>query len=341
MSDPTDGATDGPVAEPGSEPGDVEGVPTCYRHRDRETYVRCNRCDKYICPDCMHSAAVGFHCPDCVREANRTVRQRQTLFGGKVSGEEGAVTKVLIGLCVVVYVLQLSDASIVGRFADLPAEVSLREAGSRIVADVEGVAAGQYYRLLTSAFLHGSPIHIAFNMYALFAFGTQVERSLGHVRYLALYLLSALGGSTLSFLLAEVGGGQYLVRSSASVGASGAVFGLFGAYYVIAKRLRADTGQIVGLIVINLAIGFAIPQIDNWAHIGGLVTGVAVMYAISKVPRGPRRGLIQGVAMGAIALVVVGLVVYRTASLRDEFPVLRQGGTTVAPVNQGASPPAR
>ena len=327
--------TDGDDA--GEATPDEVDAPTCYRHRDRETYVRCNRCDKYICPDCMHSAAVGFHCPDCVREGNKSVRARQTIFGGKVSGDEGVVTKVLIGICLVVYLLQVSDTSIVAKYADLPARA--------IGTFTEGVAAGEYYRLITAAFLHGSVIHIAFNMYALFAFGTQVENALGRVRYIALYLVSALGGSTLSYLLADVGPrGVFPVSSASSVGASGAVFGLFGAYYVIAKRLRADTGQIVGLIVINLAFGFVVPQIDNWAHIGGLATGLAVTVAMSKVPRGPRRGAIQGVAVAGIAVLLVGLVVYRTAALRDEFPELRgePGLVPVAPVTEeGALPPAR
>ncbi|HVE98556.1 MAG TPA: rhomboid family intramembrane serine protease [Mycobacteriales bacterium] len=307
-----------PAVPPGPEDAETESdeVPTCYRHPGRETYVRCTRCEKSICPDCMHSAAVGFQCPDCVREGNRTVRQRQTIFGGRVSGEEGAVTKVLIGICVVAYVLQVSDTSIVAKYADLPA----RAFGSI----AQGVAAGEFYRLLTAAFLHGSVLHIAFNMYALFAFGTQVENALGRVRYVALYLVSALGGSTLSYLLANVGpNGNLPVDSASSVGASGAVFGLFGAYYIIAKRLRADTGQIVGLIVINLLLGFAIPQIDNWAHIGGLVTGLAITAAFAKVPRGPQRGLIQGAAVAGIAVALVVLVGYRTAALREEFPQLR------------------
>jgi len=313
--------------------GAVDDVPTCYRHRDRETYVQCTRCDRSICPDCMHAASVGFHCPECVREGNRTMRSRQTLFGGKVSGEDGVVTKVLIGICVVVYLLQLSDSAITDRFADLPAEWP---AGADLSA--AGVAAGQFYRMLTSAFLHASPLHIAFNMYALFAFGTQVERALGRSRYVAVYLVSALGGSTLSYLLADVGPANGLpVSSASSVGASGAVFGLFGAYYVIAKRLRADTGQIVGLIVINLVLGQLIPQINNLAHIGGLLVGFAIAFTMSKVPRGPRRAAIQGAAVGGIALLLVGLVVYRTVDLREQFPVLRGDTAVVAPV-EGAFP---
>lgn len=305
-----------------------DAVPTCYRHPTRETYVRCNRCDRSICPDCMHSAAVGFHCPECVKEGNRSVRQRQTLFGGKVSGDEGVATKVIIGICVVAFLLQMSDDRVTERFADLPARWPSLQGD----ADAVGVAAGEFYRLLTAAFLHGGVIHIAFNMYALFAFGTQVENALGRVRYVALYLVSALGGSTLSYLMAHVGpNGPFPVDSASSVGASGAVFGLFGAYYVIARRLRADTGQIVGLVVLNLFLGFVIPQVDNWAHIGGLVTGLAITGALAKAPRGPRRGAIQAGAIAAIALAIIGLVAFRTAALRDEFPVLTGETPLVTP----------
>jgi membrane associated rhomboid family serine protease len=310
----------------------VEGVPTCYRHRDRETYVRCNRCDKYICPDCMHTASVGFHCPDCVREGNKTVRQHQTIFGGKVAAD-GLVTKVLIGICVLTYILQVSDPTIVAKYADLPARA--------FGPFTQGVAAGEFYRLITSAFLHGSVIHIAFNMYALFIFGTQVEAALGRARYVGVYLVAALGGSTLSFVLAHVGPSSgFPVDSTSSVGASGAVFGLFGAYYVVARRLRADTGQIVGLIVINLAFGFVVPAIDVWAHIGGLITGFALTFAMARVPRGPRRGLIQGAAAVAITVALIAVVAVHTHDLRQRFPELR-GGSTVPISQDGALPPAR
>ncbi len=312
--------------------------PTCYRHRDRETYVRCNRCDKYICPDCMHTASVGFHCPDCVREGNKTVRQHQTIFGGKVAGD-GLVTRVLIGICAAAFVLQIVDGSIVDTFAELPARAGFIDTGAGIKPFADGVAAFEFYRVITAAFLHGNLLHIAFNMYALFMFGTQVENHLGRVRYTALYFVSALGGSALSYYLADVGPGPgLLVTSTTSLGASGAVFGLFGAYYVLAKRLRADTGQIVGLIVINLVIGFVVPQIDYRAHIGGLITGFAVMTVLAKVPRGPRRGLIQAAAVAGIALVVIAVIGVRTVQLRDEFPVLRGSN---AELIEGALPPAR
>lgn len=287
-----------------AEPGEA-AAPTCYRHRDRETYVSCTRCDRPICPECMLPASVGFQCPDCVREGSKSVRQARTPFGGRVVGDAVAV-KVLIGINVVCFLLQQSgggdftlDFALISRAFDVDS--------GRLV----GIAQGDYYRLLSAAFLHANVIHIAFNMYALFAFGSQVELLLGRGRFIALYLASALGGSVLSYTL-------HSPRGFIGVGASGAVFGLFGAFYVIAKGARADTSQIVGLIAINLVLGFAIAGIDNYAHIGGLVTGAALTWILAKVPRGAQRTAIQSVAIAGIVLLLSGLAVVRTQQLRDD-----------------------
>ena len=276
----------------------TEAAPTCYRHADRETYVRCTRCDRPICPDCMNTAAVGFQCPECVREGNKTVRQARTTFGGRV-GEDANVTKALIGICVVAFVVQLASTKFTIDYA----------------ANGIAIANGDYHRLVTSAFLHSPDflLHIGFNMYALLAFGSQVERLLGGVRFLLLYLVSALGGSVMSLAFSS--------PYDFALGASGAVFGLFGAYFVMARKLRGDTSQIVVLIVINLAIGFAAGgYIDNWAHIGGLVTGAAIAVVYTQVPRGKNQSLIQ---FGGVALVTVALVVaanVRAADLRQNPP---------------------
>jgi len=276
----------------------VEAAPTCYRHPDRETYVRCTRCDRPICPDCMAEAAVGFQCPECVREGNKAIRQARTVFGGRV-GADGTVTKVLIALCVLAYVGQLANARISGDYGLNPRDV----------------AYGEWWRLITSAFLHvrEMPLHIAFNMYVLFAYGTQVERLLGRSRFLVLYLVAALGGSVATYWLGTFD--QY------SIGASGAVFGLFGAYFVLARKLRADTSQILLLIGVNLAITFGFSRyIAIWAHVGGLATGALVAWIYAQAPRGPRQALLQygGAALATLVL-VVGVVV-RTPAVRDECP---------------------
>lgn len=298
-----------------TETDDEAAPPTCYRHTDRETYVRCTRCDRPICPDCMNEAAVGFQCPDCVREGSKSIRQARTVFGGRV-GADAQVTKVIIAICVVAFVAQLASDQVTADYADLPYAVA-RE--------------GQYYRLLTSAFLH-SPnflLHIVFNMYALLMFGSQIERLVGRVHFLVLYLVAAFGGSVLSFWMNE--------ELSLSLGASGAVFGLFGAFFVMARTLRADTSQIMVLIGINLAIGFAAGgYIDNWAHIGGLVSGAAVAFVYTKVPRGSSQSAIQFAGVAVIAALLAAATMVRVQEIRQKPDPLRNVVSSAATSATGA-----
>jgi membrane associated rhomboid family serine protease len=247
----------------------------------------------------MTEASVGFQCPECVREGRKSVREARTVFGGRV-GADANVTKALIAINVVLFVAQLASHGVTARLEMFGYDVWTQ---------------GQYYRMLTSAFLHDPNffLHIAFNMYALLAFGSQVERLLGGVRYVVLYLVAALGGSVATYV--------FLSPYTPSLGASGAVFGLFGAYFVLARKLRADTSQLVLLIGINLAIGFAARgYINNYAHIGGLVTGGLIALVYTRVPRGSRQTLLQlgGAALVALLLVVVTLV--RTQDLRQNPP---------------------
>lgn len=282
-----------------TETDETEVAPTCYRHPGVETYVRCTRCDRYICPDCMRTASVGFQCPECVKEGAKTVRQARTVFGGRV-GADAIVTKVLVGINVVAFVAQLASSAVTRDFEMLGLAVMYGH---------------DYYRLVTSAFLHSPDflLHIAFNMYALLMFGSHVERLLGGVRFAVLYLAAALGGSVATLL--------FLSPLTPSLGASGAVFGLFGAFFVMAHRLRADTSQILLMIGINLAIGFAAGRyINNYAHIGGLVTGAAVAFVYTRVPRGRSQAAIQyaGAAVIVAALAIVSVV--RTNALVQDPP---------------------
>src|SRR3954464_8413144 len=162
-------------------------ITTCYRHQDRATGASCTRCGKPICADCMVQAPVGHHCPDCVREGSKGVRRVNVNW--RHAADAGTVTKLLIAANVLVYLLQQADATLEQRFAMWPF----------------GVAQGEYYRMITGTFLHASILHIVFNMAALYIFGIQVETALGRSRYLALYLLSGLGGSLCSLLLAAPG----------------------------------------------------------------------------------------------------------------------------------------
>ena len=286
MSDPAVG--DGPTPPTGPAPGSDPAV--CYRHPDREAHIRCVRCERRICPECMIPASVGFQCPECVKEGNKSVRQARTVFGGRVTNDPGWVSKVLIGINVVAYVLQQAVSGFTFRFENI----------GLYVAD------GDYYRLLTAAFLHASILHIALNMYALYLFGPPVEAAIGRVRFAALYLVSALGGSALSYAFANP-----LVPS---LGASGAVFGLLGAYLVLNRKLGRDTSGVMALLVINFVFGLIVPRIDWRAHLGGLIAGTLCAIAIAYAPA-PRRTAIQIGGMAAVAVVVVAVTVWRTAAL--------------------------
>jgi membrane associated rhomboid family serine protease len=175
-----------------------------------------------------------------------------------------------------------------------------------VLGETVGVADGETYRLLTAAFLHGGVLHLLLNMYALFLFGPQLEASLGRVRFTALYVLSALGGSALSYAFSP--------PNQPSLGASGAVFGLLGAYLVISRRLGRDTTPVMVLLVINLGYGFLVPRIDWKAHVGGLVVGALVALVLAYAPR-ERRTVVQVAGLAATLLAVVALVVWRTAEL--------------------------
>ena len=265
--------------------------------------MRCTRCDRPVCPDCMRAASVGHQCPECVAEGSRSTRQARTVFGGRVSGDTSKVSIALIALNVVVFVvgLLLGERSLQEDYGNLPGPVVLTD------GSVGGIAVGEYYRLLTAAFLHGGPFHLAMNMFALATIGPTLESALGRSRFLALYLLSALGGSTLSFVLSDPG--------QLGVGASGAIFGMFGAYYVVVRRLGGETQQIVTLLVINLVITFAVPIIDWRAHLGGLAAGALVATALAYVPRGPRRTTLQAAACAAVLVLLVAVVAARKAAL--------------------------
>ncbi|MCM3883600.1 rhomboid family intramembrane serine protease [Frankia sp. R82] len=275
-------------------------VPHCYRHTDRETYVTCQRCGRPICPDCMRPAAVGFHCPEegqgrasagQAGGGGRTgQRDPRTVLGGRVGqARQALVTQSLIAICVVAYFLQgapgLGNSDRYNGFTE-----RFAMDGYRIAAD------DQYYRLLSAAFLHASVLHILFNMYALFLLGFQLEALLGRARYLGLFVAGAVGGNTLSYLLGGL--------STFSVGASTAIFAFFAAYYVIARRLRIDSTQILVVIGINLAITFTLSGIDKWGHLGGLAVGVLVGLLYAHVP--PRHARLQ--AGGVVGIIVVLLL---------------------------------
>jgi membrane associated rhomboid family serine protease len=289
-------------------------VPVCYRHTDRETYIRCARCERPICPDCMVSASVGFQCPQCVAEGAASVREVRTRLGAKVPSRP-YVTFAIIAICAATYAYQfIGGRSVDEAFALVPVDVA---------------ANNEYYRLVTSIFMHGSLLHIGMNMLVLWLFGPQLENVLGHVRFATLYLVAGLGGSVASFWFSNAYDlqGQFYIPSS-SLGASGAIFGLMGAYLVIGRALSADITQALGLIVINVVLGFVIPSTDWRAHLGGLVTGMLVAVPLAYAPQ-RQRILIQVLSVAAILAVLFAAVVVRDNALTAQMAAdgLRLPGT--------------
>lgn len=290
-------------------------VTTCFRHPKVESHVRCTRCDRYICPDCMREAAVGHQCVECVKEGARSVRQARTVVGGRIAATP-AVTAVLIGLNLLAYLGELLRPEIVDRFAMVSARLIGPDGGYYVYQSgfpagyhADGLVAGQWERLLTSGFLHLAPtegtfglLHIVMNMVSLWQLGRVVEPLLGRVRYLALYLLSTVGGSVFELLLADT--------SAESLGASGAIFGLGAAYYVMGRRVGADMRGVNRLMASLLVWLLISAGLTSWqGHLGGLLTGGVVTLAYAYVPRGPRRALLQTAAcVGVLVLLVISAV---------------------------------
>ena len=285
-----------------SDPGSGEEVPTCYRHPGRETYVSCVRCGRYACPDCMRAASVGQQCVECVGEGARSTRQARTIFGG-VPVASAVVTWTLLAINVALFLVAWVRPGIIrdlGMFG---------HAQYTIPGPFHGVAAGEWYRLITSAFVvPGAGLNglgfmdILFNMWALVLVGPALEGYLGRVRFLAVYLLSAVGGSVMLY---------YLVSPvSFAAGASGAIFGLFGAWFVVSRRLRVDTRGIVVLIAINLALGFFFHSFIAWqAHIGGLLTGALLTAAYAYAPRKHRTAVQVAATVAVVALLAVAVAI--------------------------------
>lgn len=274
-------------------PGTPVGAPVCPRHPDRVSYVSCQRCGRPTCPDCQRSAAVGIQCVDCVRESAKAVRARRTIFGGGVTTGRPVVTITMMAICVAMFVLDwaIPKDFIFQNFAYAPFTTET-----------------QPWRMLTSAFLHSTNImHIAFNMYALWILGSALEPAFGRLRFLAVYLISALAGSVTVLLM-------FADPLTPVVGASGAIFGLFGALFVVQKKRGGDLRQIVVLLLINAALGFFIPNIAWQAHLGGLIAGALCTVAIAYAPANARRNVVQWGGMAAVVLVMVGLALYKVST---------------------------
>ena len=289
-----------------SQPGQ-ESPPTCYRHPDKETWVSCVRCGRHACPDCLRDAAVGQQCVDCVRGTGQASRPARTVFGAKPS-RTAVVTWTIMAVNIVLYLIELARPSLAQDWA------MLGFASANGLPPYQGVAAGQWYRLISSAFLPGTGslgiLDIAFNLWALYVVGPGLEQLLGRVRFLSVYLLSAVGGSVLFYYLVP--------QNQPALGASGAIFGLFGAWFVVSRRLNLDSRGIVMLIAINLALSFLYRSTIAWQdHVGGLITGAVLTAAYVYAPRSPRKNqlAVQVAATVAVAVLLAVAVVIRNGQL--------------------------
>jgi membrane associated rhomboid family serine protease len=278
-------------------------VQTCYRHPDRRAGVICQRCDRPICPSCMHQASVGFHCPECTKGARQKVVTARSVMTKPI------VTSVLVAANLAIFAADALSAG--GNVADLG------DWGTKGALYGPAVAAGDWWRPVTSGFLHVGLWHVGFNMFLLWQLGGLLEPAVKRWSFSVLYLMSLLGGSFLTLVLDN---------DAVTVGASGAVFGLMAATF-IAMRSRGinpfQTG-IGPLIVINLFLTFAIPNISVGGHIGGLLAGGAGGWLLWELgPRLGPRSPVPVIVCGAIAaaLYVGCLLVAQPESLYQPVPL--------------------
>jgi len=264
-------------------------VQTCYRHPDRRAGVRCQRCDRPICPDCMQQASVGFHCPECTKSSGQKV-----VRASQLRGAGAIVTNVLLALNVAVFVFGMGSG--LRTKGSIVVDGGLIGVGQLGSGELIGVAEGEWWRLVTSGFLHANLIHIAFNCLVLYQLGNLLEPVLGRLRFGLVYVVALLCGSFGVLLLSP---------DRLTVGASGAVFGLMGVAVAVFRSRGInvfDTG-LGGSIALNLLITFTLPGISIGGHVGGLAGGFLAGYLLTDV--GPKHLRDPRLAMGAVALLGV------------------------------------
>jgi membrane associated rhomboid family serine protease len=262
----------------------------CYRHPDRETGVSCSECGRGICPDCMTFSPVGIRCPDHAGKPQGAARVVRSV-GRSSTSRPGIVTTTLIGIDVGIYLLQLAGG----------ASINASSGWIFLHGALYGpaVADGDWYRLITAAFLHYGPIHLGMNMLALWWIGRPLEDWLGPVRYLLLYLVAGLAGSA---------GALIANPTAVTVGASGAIFGILGAAIVLERQQTYVLGgSAITLLVVNLAFTFAVPGISIGGHLGGLAGGALAILALSQF--GKRSAVYSRVdVVSIVSIAAVGLL---------------------------------
>jgi membrane associated rhomboid family serine protease len=290
---------------------------TCYRHPRVVTGVHCTRCGRPICPDCMTAAPVGYQCPECVREARQSAPRRRVRIRFLI-GRPGSITTALLVINIAVFVVEVALGGS-GSLFDGPSADKLIQLGAMVPPFIARTALPEHYqfwRLITAMFLHIGLIHLAFNMYALYLFGYLIESAFGKPRYIAIYFVAGFLGNVTSFAFGDT--------IAVGAGASGAIFGLLGAWIAYNYRRRdsalaeANLRWALMLIILNTVIALGFHSIDWRAHLGGLVAGVAAGWLVEGF--GPRqvRPLVQYGGLVALALIGVALTAWRVAT----FPSL-------------------
>jgi membrane associated rhomboid family serine protease len=297
-------------------------APTCYRHPDREAHIRCQRCNRVICPDCMRPAAVGFQCPECVAEGAKATRSGRTAYGGLRPTDASITSGVLIAFNAAVWLAVLVTGGNGSRILDW---LVLRTQGLCFIPNASypsdrfecpaggtmypGFVDGAYWQPVTMMFSHVQVWHIGFNMLALWVLGPQLELAIGRVRFLALYFISGLAGAAMVLWL----GPEY--STGGTLGASGAIFGLMGALGVVAIKVGGDVRGVLTWIGINFVITLLVPHISWQGHLGGFLAGTAIGAILVYAPRGPRRTTVQVLGTSAIGLFVLAAMLARIAQL--------------------------
>lgn len=298
---------EGPI---GAEPE----TPVCARHADRPTRLRCTRCERPACPECLRDAAVGMQCVDCVNEGARSVRQVRTSAGAVLSNGRPVITQVMIALNVLAYVVTVVQSG---------SPMNNQRSGLFTATSMipELTANGEWWRIFTSGFMHFGLIHLALNMAALFVVGPVVEQELGKLRYSAVYLLSLLGGSAAAFYFGTV--------CQQLAGASGAVFGLMGALLIVFKRQKRDISTILVVVGINL-VSNLFTNASLLGHLGGFVIGGLLTLAMVRAPRKNRNAYQIGAVVAAV-LLLGGMFALRSTELDTAAELVLEYARTCGP----------
>lgn len=270
----------------------------CYRHPDRQSFILCQRCGRTICTECQTPAAVGVHCPECVREQRMQFSSNRRASGApntftvarrRFAMMDQKATTIIVAVSVLIWLLQELTGGLNG-----PVTAALDYNPYWLPT--------QPWRLITTMFVHGSFLHILFNMWAVWVFGRILEQMLGTWRFVALYFISGLVGSVAVTVLAP---------QTTVIGASGAIFGLFAVFFVLQRSLGGNAVQMLVIIGLNLVIGFLVAGVAWQAHVGGVVAGFVTGFIFTRTRNVRRRGLqITLLAAEAVAAIAIAAAAY-------------------------------